>query len=109
MANAKFIAEGSSIPHTPGSDLASGDVVVQSELVGVVVEAIKSGRPGSLKVEGIFQFPKLTTDVVVAGDDMFWDDTADEATLTVGANKKMGKATEPAGNGILLVKIRLSQ
>ena len=109
MANAVFVQEGSQIPHTPSSDLAAGDVVVQSELVGVVTQPILANQPGSLKVEGVFNFPKLTTDVVVAGNDMFWDDTADEATLTSAGNKLMGKAIEAAGNGVLVVDIRLSQ
>ncbi len=111
MAGAVFIQEGSAIDHTPSSDLPAGTVVVQAELVGVVVQAIAANELGALKVEGIFQFPKKSTDTVNTGDDMFWDDTLDEATTNAasGANKLMGKAVKDAGSGVLTVDIRLAQ
>jgi predicted RecA/RadA family phage recombinase len=40
MPQATFIQEGHYIDHTPVSALASGDVVVQGDLVGVTVRPI---------------------------------------------------------------------
>ena len=43
MAQATFIQDGKYVDHTPVGALASGDVVVQGDLVGVVV-ATARGR-----------------------------------------------------------------
>jgi predicted RecA/RadA family phage recombinase len=60
MPQATFIQEGHYIDHTPASALASGDVVVQGDLVGVTVRPLAAGELGSLAVDGICDFNKST-------------------------------------------------
>lgn len=111
MAAAVFIQEGSAIDHTPSSALSAGDVVVQADLVGVVVQDIAANELGALKVEGIFDFDKLGSDVINFGDELFWDDTLNHVTLNAaaGANKSVGKAVEDADATKTRVEVRMSQ
>ncbi len=58
-------------------------------------------------VEGVFDIPKLSTDVVTQGATLYWDDTNKRLTLTSAGNTKAGYATAAAGNGVTTVSIRL--
>lgn len=48
MAATVFVHDGDAIDYTPGADVASGDVVVQGELVGVAKLDIKANKLGPL-------------------------------------------------------------
>jgi len=110
---ATFIHEGARIDHTPGADIAAGDVVVQGELVGVASLDIKAGMLGALAVEGVFDFTKATGvgTTIAAGVQIYWDDAADEATTdsATGANKLIGKVVRAATDAETTVRVRLSQ
>lgn len=60
MPQAIFIQDGKYIDHAAGGTLASGDVVVQGDLVGVNVRPLAAGELGSLAVDGVFDFTKNT-------------------------------------------------
>lgn len=113
MAQAVFIQEGDAIDHTPGADVAAGDVVVQGELVGVAVRDIQANALGALAVAGVFDFPKEAGAAVTfsTGDNVYWDDTNDVAVTTdgAGANKLIGKAVADAADADDKVRARLSQ
>jgi len=113
MATATFRHQGASIDHTPAADVAAGDVIVQGELVGVARLDIKAGAIGALAVEGVFDFPKAVgaSTALITGTDVFWDAAAQQATSNsaTGANKKIGRVVNDAGDNDALVRIRLSQ
>ena len=111
MAVAVFVTDGRAIDHTPGSDVAAGDVVVQGELVGVARTPIPANTPGSLAVAGVFDFPKAAATVFAAGAKAYWDATNKLAVTSDGSgtNKLLGKATVAAGNGPTTVRVRMSQ
>ena len=107
-----FVQEGSAIDHTPGSDLAAGDVVVQNDLVGVTKRSITSGEQGALHVAGVFDFPKATgggTDFL-AGEAGYWDVGNQRATTDDGGGGRpfLGKAIQPAADDDAVVRLRLS-
>ena len=110
---ATFVQEGSAIDHTPGSDLAAGDVVVQSDLVGVTKRSITSGEQGALHVAGVFDFPKATggSTAIGAGLNVYWDEGEQVAKTDdeVGANKLIGKTIAAAGDNDAEVRVRMSQ
>jgi predicted RecA/RadA family phage recombinase len=54
------VQDGKYIDHTPGGALASGDVVVQGDLVGVMLRPLAAGELGALAVDGVFDFAKNT-------------------------------------------------
>jgi predicted RecA/RadA family phage recombinase len=109
MPQATFIQEGHNIDHTPVGALASGDVVVQGDLVGVTLRPIAAGELGSLAVEGIFDFNKNTGVAFTVGTILFWDDTNNVVTTTSAGNKSIGKVVRAAALADPTVRIRLSQ
>ena len=58
MSAAEFVHDGAAIDHTPDADLASGEIVVQGELVGITKRDIKANMLGSIAVEGVFDVPE---------------------------------------------------
>ncbi len=107
----KYVQTGDSIDHTPGSDISSGDVMVQGDLVGVAKLDIKSGALGALAVAGVFDSPKDTgsASAISAGAKLYWDATNEVATATAGSNKYIGKALKAAAAADTTVRVRMSQ
>jgi predicted RecA/RadA family phage recombinase len=109
MPQATFIQEGHYIDHTPVSALASGDVVVQGDLVGVTVRPLAAGEVGSIAVDGVFDFTKNTGVAFTVGTILYWDDTNNVVTTTAAGNKAIGKVVRAAASADTTVRIRVSQ
>ena len=113
MAQAELVHRGDAIDYTPGADVAAGDVVVQSDLVGIAKLEIKANELGALAVSGVFDVAKEGGAGVTfaVGDKAYWDDTNNYAVTTdgAGANKLLGKAVVAAADADTSVRIRLSQ
>lgn len=112
MPQATFVSHGTAIDYTPGSDLASGAVVVQGDLVGVTVRPITADTLGSLTIEGVLDFAKATgvASGIAVGVDVYWD-VAEEVAKTdaeAGANKRIGKTVAAAGDDDTTVRVRLT-
>ncbi|MCC7409095.1 MAG: DUF2190 family protein [Phycisphaeraceae bacterium] len=108
---ATFVHDGSVIDYTPGSDVVSGAVVVQGELVGVSPRPIAANTPGVLAVAGVFDFPKATgaSTAITAGANCYWDAGNHQATTTATGNKLIGKSVRAAADADATVRIRLMQ
>jgi predicted RecA/RadA family phage recombinase len=107
---ATFVQNGHSIDYTPGADVASGDVVVQGDLVGVAPSPIAAGKLGALAVAGVFDFPKAAGDGGIAtGARCYWDvaEGVAKGSAEAGANKLIGKAVKAAGDTDTTVRIAL--
>ena len=109
MPQATFIQEGHYIDHTPATALASGDVVVQGDLVGVTVRPLAAGELGSLAVDGICDFNKSTGVAFTVGTILYWDNTNKVVPTTAAGNKSIGKVVRAAASADTTVRIRLSQ
>jgi predicted RecA/RadA family phage recombinase len=109
MAQAVFVSDGKYIDHTPAGALASGDVVVQGDLVGVVERPLAAGELGALAVDGVFDFAKNTGVAYTAGTILYWDDAANVVTTTAAGNKQIGKVARAAASADTTVRVRLSQ
>lgn len=68
------ISEGDRIKHTPGSDLAAGDIVDLSSLIGIADAAIEAGKVGELTVAGLFELPRVSAVItaIPAGSSIYW-------------------------------------
>jgi predicted RecA/RadA family phage recombinase len=108
MATTTYRQTGDLIDYTPGSNVSAGDIVVASELVGQVPQDILANTKGSLRIEGIINAPKLSTDVVALGDVLYWDAGNTRCTTTASTHKIIGKAVEAAGNGVADVDLKLT-
>lgn len=113
MATAVFIHDGDAIDYTPAADMASGDVLVQGELVAVAKRPIPAGTPGALSVTGVFDFPKAigAGTAIAVGVDVYWDPAVRLATADPagGANKRIGRSVAAANDNAPTVRVRLSQ
>jgi predicted RecA/RadA family phage recombinase len=111
MALAVFVSEGNAVDYTPTADVASGDVVVLGELIGIARMPIAANTLGSLAVKGAFDLPKLTGagSAIAVGTKVYWDATNKVVTATVGTNKFLGKTIRNAADADATVRVRLSQ
>lgn len=108
MSTTTYRHTGDIIDYTPGSNVSAGDIIVQNELCGQVVADTLSGEKGALRVTGVINIPKLSTDVVAVGDAIYWDAGNTRGTKTASTHKMIGKAVEAAGNGVTDVDILLT-
>jgi predicted RecA/RadA family phage recombinase len=113
MVTASYVQEGNSIDYTPTSAVATGDVVVLGDLVGVARTPIAANTLGSLAVRGIFDFPKATGtgSGIAIGTKVYWDATDKQAKADdeTGANKLIGKTVKAAADADATVHVRLVQ
>jgi predicted RecA/RadA family phage recombinase len=109
MPQATFISDGRYIDHTAAGALASGDVVVQGDLVGVVQRPLATGELGALVVDGVFDFNKSGGIAYTVGQILYWDDTNNVVTATASGNKQIGKVVRAAASADTTVRMRLSQ
>jgi predicted RecA/RadA family phage recombinase len=72
MSQATYVQRGEAIDYTPTSDVAAGQVVVQSARCGVARTPISANTPGSLATCGLFTVVKATGAINV-GAALFWD------------------------------------
>ncbi len=82
-----FIQEGDTIDHIAGADIASDDVVVLGNRIGVACADILNGASGSVKVKGVFKLPKTDAQSWAVYDEVFYDSGTGLLTNATGAGK----------------------
>ncbi len=87
----KYVALGDSIDHTPGEDVAAGQVVTVGSLVGIAKIPILAAALGALAVRGVFDVVQAAV-AFTAGDGVYWDADGDP----VGGEAGTGAATSSA-------------
>ena len=111
----KYVSPGGTMDYTNGgSAIASGDVVVVGNLIGIAHDAIAATTgTGVLHIEGVFDIPKVSAAVIAQGDSVFWDVSAGEAddnaaTAATGDIVPCGVAMEAAGNGVTTIAVKIN-
>lgn len=104
-----FVQKGETLTVAAPGAVTSGQLVVVGSIVGVAATSQASGEDVEVDTEGVFTLPKVATDVVAAGDKLYWDAGAAKLTKTAGTGSKplVGVATKAAGNGVTEVPCRL--
>jgi predicted RecA/RadA family phage recombinase len=104
-----YVQPGGTITVTAPANVSSGDVVVVGALVGVAAFDASQNDQVEITTEGVFTLPKKSTDVVAAGNLLYWDAVNHYLTLTAGTGSKplAGAAVAAAGNGITTVNMKL--
>jgi predicted RecA/RadA family phage recombinase len=107
---ATYVAEGMSIPYTPGSAVAAGDVAVVGDIVGVAPVAIAANVLGTLAVSGIHIFPKATGGGagIAAGAVVYWNTSTLKAQTTASTFKRIGKTVLISADADTTVKVLVS-
>ena len=93
-----------------GGAIASGDVVQVGVLAGIAeVDIAATTGVGTVLVRGVVEVKKRTADVMAQGDLVEWDISLAEAVpdADVLGDFDLGHVWEAAGNGAVLVKVRL--
>lgn len=83
------------VDHTPGADVAAGDVIVIGNCIRIAHSDIKSGVLGALAAGGgIYEVPKASGggSAIANGASVFWDDTNNVITTTASTHKRLGIA-----------------
>lgn len=94
----KSVQDGKVIQYAnTGSAIASGDVVVMGNTIGIALEDIAATTGvGSVAVEGVFSnIPKVTAAVFAQGEKLIWDVSAgkfDDAAATPASGDVTGGA-----------------
>lgn len=108
-----YVAEGRTIDHAPSAQRLAGAAtligVVGNGIIGVAVDDTANGVSGAFYIEGVFDLPKLSTDVVTQGAQLYWDNTNLRFTLTSAGNTKGGVAMAAAGNGVTTVRVKINR
>lgn len=94
-----FIAPGSRVTITAGSDIQSGDGVLQGALFGVAGADIASGDEGEIMVEGVFELPKAGSQAWTVGARVYWDNGNSRCTTAASGNTLIGVAYDAVGSG----------
>ena len=111
MSQAFFVQRGETIDYTPNFNVAAGSVVVSGDLIGVATREILANRLGTLTVEGVFDFPKVTGpgNALLFGSTVYWDFDNKVVTPIASDNKLLGKVVRTAGENDPRVLVRLTQ
>lgn len=103
-----FIQNGDVITVTaPTGGLTSGDGVIVGALFGIATFTAAEGEAAEIATRGIYELPKEPTAVIAAGAQVAWDATANQINLPGTGLYPVGIATEPAGDGVVTVQVRL--
>lgn len=101
--DSKFVQDGKTIDHTPGSAVVAGDVVVVGTHPLPALSDIASGALGALAAEGIFDFAQINGGAgFSAGDTAYWDANGTSVADIAAGDTLSGCVTSVAGDGELL-------
>lgn len=103
-----FVQIGDVLDYTPGSAVSSGAVVVMGVRVGIAVADIAANATGAVRVKGVVELAKLSTDTPAQGALLYWDAGNSRLTTTAGSNVLAGYAAKAAGNGATTVWLHLN-
>jgi predicted RecA/RadA family phage recombinase len=88
-------------PYTPGADLDVGTVIVIGNVCRIAHAELKNAIKTDLACGGgVYRVAKATGGgtAIADGKQLYWDDTNNVVTETVGANKKFGVSVSAAAD-----------
>lgn len=103
-----FIGEGEAVDLIAPYDVSAGGGALIGSLFGVALNTYKSGESGVFGTCGIWELKKTSAQAWTQGQKIYWDNTAKEATSTVGANTLIGVAVLAAVNPSAVGRVRLN-
>lgn len=99
-----YIQAGDNLTVTAPAAKSAGDGVKVGQIFGVAVCDAASGASVEIARKGVYTLPKLSTDVITAGDLLYWDNTNSRLTKTSAVGLLLvGVAAEAAGNGVATI------
>jgi len=105
-----FVQNGKRLAHTNATSttIASGDVVLLTNRIGVAVADIAASEAGEVEVEGVHTLAKTAGEAWTLGQQLYWDASALSATSTSGANAHAGYAAAIADSADTTGPVKLN-
>lgn len=106
-----YIQEGKKLVWTnsTGSDVASGDVVVVGNRIGIASVAIADGESGVLSMEGVYELAKAVDEAFATqGTAVYWDSANSKITVVAGDNTPAGYIFETAIQAATTVNVKIN-
>ena len=90
--------------------VASGDGLLVGAIFGVAAGTAALGEPVEAALTGVYDLKKVASQAWAAGDKVYWDNTAREATKTTTSNTLIGVAVVAVagGAGDTIGRVRLN-
>lgn len=105
MPQATFVQNGCAIDYTPAVAKAAGDVVLQGDLLGITRKEIAANQPGSLALEGVFEFAKPPGVALTAGQKVYWDATNLRVSGDPSVGRLVGRVIKDAASADTTVRV----
>lgn len=105
---ANYEQAGDTVQLTAPANVITGAGLKVGSIFGVVAASAANGTKVRVHRRGVFELPKLSTDVVTEGLKMYWDDGNSRLTITASTHMMVGHAVEAAGNPSSTVSIVLT-
>ena len=87
--------------------IASGDLVIVGQVVGVAVTSVAEGEEATLHTEGVFELPKAAGAIAQSAK-AYWSATDQNVTTTATGNTYIGIAWDAAAASDTTVNIKLN-
>lgn len=104
-----FIQNGKTIDYTATAAIAVGEVVPMVTIIGVAQTDIANGDTGTLVIDGVFECPAINSVAFAVGDQLYWDDTANQLTKVSTSNTPAGKCTAIKGTTATTAQIKINR
>lgn len=102
------VSAGLTIDHTPAAARAAGACTLIGVQVGVAMADVAANAEGPFAIEGVFELPKLSTDNMTQGAQIYWDNTNLRWTLTSAGNTAAGKVFKAAAASTTTVQVKIN-
>ncbi|EBS7338337.1 DUF2190 family protein [Salmonella enterica] len=102
-----YVEDGKTVEIVATASLKSGDLVQIGDMFAVAVTDIAAGSAGTGIAEGVFSVPKLVTEDIAAGKNVYLKDGAVQTDST-GGLPYVGVTWAPAANGDGTIPVKLN-
>lgn len=105
-----YVQPGNTITLTAPYAVASGDGLLVGSIFGVAAGTAAVGESVEAALTGVYDLKKVASQAWAAGDKVYWDNTAKEATKTTTSNTLIGVAVVAVagGTGDTIGRVRLN-
>ena len=105
-----YVQPGNTITLTAPYAVASGDGLLVGAIFGVAAGTAALGETVEAALTGVYDLKKVASQAWAAGDKVYWDNTAKEATKTTTSNTLIGVAVVAVAGGAsdIIGRVRLN-
>ena len=105
-----YVQPGNTITLTAPYAVTSGDGLLVGSIFGVAAGTAALGEAVETALVGVYELKKVASQAWAAGDKVYWDNTAKEATKTTTSNTLIGAAVAAVagGAGDTIGRVRLN-